>query len=109
MDRFPVLFQPLACLAQHDTTEEVCEMLTKLTTQLQYVFRELEIAEDDLNMSPNLLIKELTDFFFALQPRGILTCLGVRRTNSSTDDELLPEKIHLINQFNRLYTTLTED
>ena len=31
LDRFPVLFQPLVCLAKHDETEEVCEMLSKLT------------------------------------------------------------------------------
>ena len=48
LDRFPVLFQPLVCLAKHDETEEVCEMLSKLTPQLKYVFRELERSESDL-------------------------------------------------------------
>lgn len=42
LDRFPVLFQPLTCLAHHDETEEVVEMLSKLTPQLKYVFQELE-------------------------------------------------------------------
>ena len=74
LDRFPVLYQPLACLAQHDETEEVVEMLSKLTPQLKYVFRELERCEgEELDSSPRSLQKELVDFFVALQPRGILT------------------------------------
>ena len=130
LDRFPVLFQPLACLAQHDETEIVVEMLTKLTPQLKYVFRELEQIENncgpnasspdpssstsrpttnDENHSPRALLKELTDFLVALQPRGILTCLGVRRTNSSTDEQLPPDKNQIILQFNRLYTVLTDE
>lgn len=103
LERFPVLFQPLACLAIHDETEEVCEMLSKLTPQLKYVFRELErcksedaIGPDAQSRSPRNLLKELTDFMVALQPRGILTCLGVRKTNSSIDEELPPEKNQLI-------------
>lgn len=83
-------------------------MLTKLTTQLKYVFRELARVEKD-GGSPRMLQKELVDFFVALQPRGILTCLGVRHTNSSTDEELPPEKNQLILQFNRLYTLLSEE
>ena len=117
LDRFPVLFQPLACLAQHDETEEVVEMLSKLTPQLKYVFHELAKCEDEHNAGGlydnNTLMKlslkkEVTDFLVALQPRGILTCLGVRRTNSSIDEELPPEKNQLILQFNRLHTVLTE-
>ena len=54
-------------------------------------------------------MQELTDFLIALQPRGILTCLGVRRTSSSVDEELPPEKNQLILQFNRLYTLLTDE
>ena len=102
LDRFPVLFQPLACLSHHDETEEVVEMLGKLTPQLKYVFRELENCDDELDSNnPQsaavlLLQKELRDFFVAMQPRGILTLLGVRRTNSSIDEELPPEKNQLI-------------
>lgn len=83
-------------------------MLTKLTTQLKYVFRELGRLERDAG-SPRLLQKELVDFFVALQPRGILTCLGIRHTNSSIDEELPPEKNQMILQFNRHYTMLTEE
>ena len=68
-------------------------MLSKLTPQLKYVFTELDsdslLNNEDSTMR---LRKELTDFFVALQPRGILTCLGVRRTSSSIDEELPPEK-----------------
>ena len=113
LERFPVLFQPLACLAQHDETEEVVEQLSKLTPQLKYVFRELDIYnEQELQgvlSSPRQLIKELTDFFVHLQPRGVLTCLGVRRTNASVDEQLLPDRNQLILQFNRCHTILTED
>ena len=119
LERFPVLFQPLACLAQHDETEIVVEMLTKLTPQVKYVFRELERCShssgspDPSNnlegCSPRSLLKELTELIVALQPRGILTCLGVRRTNSSVDEQLPPEKNQLILQFNRLYTVLTDE
>ena len=38
-----------------------------------------------------------------------MTCLGCRRTNSSIDEQLPPEKNQLILQFNRLYTVLTEE
>ena len=118
LDRFPVLFQPLTCLAHHDETEEVVEMLSKLTPQLKYVFHELENCTnqeqfgslDELQSPSRICLKrELTDFFVALQPRGILTCLGVRRTNSSIDEELPPEKNQLILQFNRLHTVLTDE
>ena len=92
-------------------------MLSKMTTQIKYVFRELERCNDsempsipgECEGSPRSLQKELTDFFVALQPRGLLTCLGVRRTNSSIDEELPPEKNQLILQFNRLYTLLTDE
>mmetsp|Transcript_41573 Transcript_41573/g.54745 ORF Transcript_41573/g.54745 Transcript_41573/m.54745 type:complete len:80 (+) Transcript_41573:451-690(+) len=78
-------------------------MLSKLTPQLKYVFRELERLDGDdregagggsapLQDSPRSFMQELTDFMVALQPRGILTCLGVRHTNSSVDTELPPEK-----------------
>ena len=63
----------------------------------------------EVSESPRSLHKELTDFLAALQPRGILTCLGIRRTSSSIDEELPPEKNQLILQFNRLYTVLTDD
>ena len=46
--------------------------------------------------SPRGFMQELTDFMLALQPRGILTCLGVRQTSSSVDEELPPEKNQLI-------------
>ena len=97
LDRFPVLFQPLACLAHHDETDEVCEMLSKLTPQLKYVFRELEYyKQSEGSGSPRQLTKELTDFFVVLQPRGILTMLGCRRTSSSIDEVLPPEKNQMI-------------
>ena len=70
-------------------------MMSKLTVQLKYVFKELEgvnVAE----ASPRALQKELADFFVALQPRGVLTCLGVRKTLSSVDSELPPEKDQLL-------------
>ena len=109
-------------------------MLSKLTPQLKYVFIELVNCELHRNGNTNTscvagkgdasasldeqallseslgrLRKELTDFFVALQPRGILTCLGVRRTSSSVDEELPPEKNQLILQFNRLHTVLTDE
>ena len=48
-------------------------------------------------------MQELTDFLIALQPRGILTCLGARRTNSSVDEELPPEKNQLILQLSLIH------
>ena len=98
-------------------------MLSKLTPQLKYVFQELANCTseesqlgcsggglDEIQCPSRISLKrELTDFFVALQPRGILTCLGVRRTNSSIDEELPPEKNQLILQFNRLHTVLTDE
>ena len=55
-----------------------------------------------------MLKGELTDFFVNIQARGILTCLGVRKTESSVDHELPPDRPQIILQFNRLYTLLTE-
>ena len=56
-----------------------------------------------------MLQKELADFFISINVRGILTCLGIRRTNSSVDQELPPERQQLMVAFNRLYTLLSED
>lgn len=61
-------------------------MLSKLTTQLKYVFRELSSEQ----RSPRALQKELVDFFYMIQPRGILTCLGVRKTASTVEEALPP-------------------
>ena len=108
LDRFPVLFQPLPCLSHHDLTSEVTEMLSKLTPQLQYIFKELERMKED-GSSPRMLQKELADFFISIGVRGILTCLGIRKTNSSVDLELPPERQQLMVAFNRLYTLLSED
>ena len=66
-------------------------MLCKLTPQLQYIFKELERMKED-NSSPRMLQKELADFFISIGVRGILTCLGIRKTNSSVDLELPPER-----------------
>ena len=82
-------------------------MLSKLTPQLKYIFKELKRTEEE-NASPRMLQKELTDFLVTIGTRGILTCLGVRKTSSSVDYELLPDRQQLILQFNRLYTLLTE-
>ena len=108
LERFPVQFQPLPCLNHHDLTSEVTEMLCKLTPQLQYIFKELERMKED-NSSPRMLQKELADFFISIGVRGILTCLGIRKTNSSVDLELPPERQQLMVAFNRLYTLLSED
>ena len=83
-------------------------MLCKLTPQLQYIFKELERMKED-NSSPRMLQKELADFFISIGVRGILTCLGIRKTNSSVDLELPPERQQLMVAFNRLYTLLSED
>ena len=109
LDKFPIQFHPLACLHHHDETHEVLEMLTKLTTQLKYVFRELNSGRDGGSHSPRALQKELADFFYMIQPRGIATCLGLRKTPSSIDEELPPIMNQLILQFNRMYTVLTEE
>jgi hypothetical protein len=44
-----------------------------------------------------------------LEPRGFLSCLGLRKTVGSSDLALPPERKALLENFNRLYTVLSEE
>lgn len=102
MDRFPIQFYPVPCLQLHDETGEVVQTLNQLTYLVNDIFHEASQP----SRSPRLLIKQLATFFLELKSRGLLTCLGLRKTVASQDSELPPDKAMLINSFNRLYTVL---
>jgi hypothetical protein len=91
LDKFPILFQPLSCLAHHDTTHDVLEFMNKLTPMCKFVFKTLYSKAD-----PGKLQKEIEDFLMSMEQRGVLTCLGVRKTSSSVDTCLPPDKHQLL-------------
>lgn len=49
------------------------------------------------------------EFFVSLEPRGFLSCLGLRKTIGTSDNNLPPDRKALIENFNRLYTVLPEE
>ena len=82
LQKFPIIFHKLDCLERHDETDQITEMLTKLTPQVMDVFDEIQKKQRG-EKSPRSLEREVTDFFGTLGPRGILTCLGIRKTLGS--------------------------
>ena len=92
MSKFHILFNKFECLQHHDMTDQVIEMLNKLTPLVEAIFFEL----NQVNRSPRLLRRDLANFFVAIEPRGFLTCLGLRKTVASQDKELPPDKSMLI-------------
>jgi len=63
-------------------------MLNKCSPLIEGIFFEL----NQENRSPRLLRRDLANFFVAIQPRGFLTCLGLRKTAASQDKDLPPDR-----------------
>ena len=101
MHKFPVVFKKFPCLEQHDLTHTMIDDLNKLTPLIDDIFYEISF----INRSPRLLLKQLTQFFQQIKPRGFLTCLGLR-TTAASQDQLPPDRSMLIQCFNRLQTVL---
>ena len=63
MGKFPIHFRQLSGLQSQDESEGIVETLSKLTPQVNDIFKELNQPE----RSPRHLQKELLDFFVSLE------------------------------------------
>lgn len=106
--RFPVKFKEIESLLQYDETEHFIQSLSKLTPYICDIFKEINNINES-NKSPRALQKEICEFLCLLEPKGFLTCLGVRMTIGSQHTVLLPEKEDLTHMFNRLNKPLSEE
>ena len=106
--RFPVLYPEIESLKPHDDTPNFLMSLDKLTPVIADIFKELTGITES-NKSPRALQKEICEFLCLLEPRGFLTCLGIRKTVGSQDMVLPPEKSDLEDMYNRLNKPLTEE
>jgi len=79
-----------------------------MTENVNHVFKELEKCVSE-NRSPRQLQKEFADLLQLMGARGFLTCLGIRKTVSSQDIELPPDKQQMLCSFNRLFTILSPE
>lgn len=96
---FPIKFKKLPGLELDETHLEI-EALNKLSSDVEDIFIAL-----DHNDSQNLFI-EIKDFLVASNPRGFLTCLGIRKTQGSKD-VCPPPLTSVFENFNRRYTVLS--
>jgi hypothetical protein len=106
--RFPIKFPPIESLVAHDNTEHFLQSIDKLTPVIRDIFKEVQ-GIDDSSKSPSALQKEICEFLCLLEPRGFLTCLGIRKTIGSQDTVLPPERTELEAMYNRLNKVLTEE
>ena len=107
--RFPVRFQEIQSLEDHDETPYYIETtLSQLTALVNQIFKEVETLEND-NCSPRVLQKYILEFLCSIEPSGFLTCLGIRKTVGSQDTVLLPEREDLEYMYNRLNKPLSKD
>jgi hypothetical protein len=74
MGRFPISFVPMLGLV--DKTDNVIEKMNQHTKRVANVFVNLTTTEGRMDNS-------LMNLFKAIKMRGILTILGVRKTNGS--------------------------
>jgi len=80
--RFPIKFPQIDSLKQHDDTEHFIQSIDKLLPIIADIFNELTGITES-NKSPRALQKEICEFLCMLEPRGFLTCLGIRKTIGS--------------------------
>ena len=106
--RFPILYADIESMKQFDDTHHFLQSLDKLTPIISYIFKELTGITES-NKSPRALQREICEFLCLLEPRGFLTCLGIRKTVGSQDTVLPPEKTDLEEMYNRLNKPLTEE
>ena len=72
------------------------------------IFKELETLENE-NCSPRVMQKYLTEFLCSIEPKGFLTCLGMRRTIGSVDTILPPDRKDLEAMVNRLNKPMSKE
>lgn len=65
------------------------------------------MVESD-NCSPRVLQKLICDFLVSIEPKGFLSCLGIRRTLGSNENCLPPDRSDLEYMFNKLNKILPE-
>lgn len=98
---FPIKYKKCPGLDLDETHLEL-ETLSKLTSSVEDVFEQLEY-----NDTHNLFI-EIKDLLVAMNPRGLLTWLGIRKTQGSRD--VWPTPLNsLFDNFNRRHTNLTPE
>ena len=105
---FPIKFEELEALKDHDETEHYVQSLNKLTPIIADIFQELT-GVNGSSKSPRALQKEICEFLCSLEPHGFLLFLGVRRTIGSSQDVLPPEREDLEHMYNRLNKPLTDE
>jgi len=106
---FPIKFTPLEGFKEE--THQIIERMNKLTPDLEEIFVELadcDKSEFNFNESSQNLVKCAKDFLLSIEPRGLLTCLGLRKTTGS-QDFAFPQKSTLLEAFNRYNTLLDEE
>ena len=76
MGRFPISFVPMVNMV--DKTDECIDKLNKHTKRIANIFVNLTTTE-------NRMSHALLTFFKSIKIRGILTMLGMRKTNASQE------------------------
>lgn len=104
--RFPVKFLEITSLQDHDQTEHLLQNFDKLTSLINEIFGDLIGSSEK---SPRALQKDICEFLCLLEPRGFLTCLGVRKTVGSYDSILPPDLVELEEMYNRPNKIYTEE
>ena len=92
--RFPINFLEIESLKDYDESEHYIQSFEKLTPFVSEIFKDITQLNSE-NKSPRALQKNICEFLCILEPRGFLTCLGVRRTIGSQDSVLPPERADL--------------
>jgi hypothetical protein len=80
----------------------------KLTSFLSDIFKELTGLSEN-QKSPRALQKDICEFLCLLEPRGLLSCLGIRKTVGS-QDSILPVECQILQEmYNRPNKQYTEE
>jgi hypothetical protein len=80
--RFPIKFLEVDSLMDHDNTYHYLQSLDKLTPIIHDIFSEIS-GTNESKKSPRALQKDICEFLCLLEPRGFLSCLGIRKTLGS--------------------------
>lgn len=90
---FPVLFTPISGFSSEITQKEL-ESYSSIASLITDLVSHISDASAS-TIAENLLID--------LGPRGVLFCLGVRRTQGSVDKYVLPQRAVIENSFSQIY------
>ena len=91
---FPISYSTLSGF-QTESTQKELESLSIITPYITDLISHITDSSA-LTIAENLLIN--------LGPRGVLFCLGVRRTQGSTDQYMLPQRSIIESSFSQIYS-----